>query len=458
MALFDREPTVNDKDFSLRHNRRVRTRNRLHHSPPSIQQFSTTAGDASPVTSTGTPYGSYERTVDYNHGRFIESGKPRRPKGRRWIRLIDDIGGPFTSEKVTISRPHHITYDVSNILGFREVADAYVHTTPTVVRYANSLFNKSFSSGLPVLSDWSVLAHGTTGIARTIPTAPEMSLAQTIGEIKKDGLPSLPASRIAKDRNLASLGSEYLNYVFGISPLASDVSSLISLTRKYESIIEQFRRDQGRMIRRRITLVDEEDVLSQQSLRNNSAVAPQWNPRGDGLYDENPYSNRGIFNTRNRSERVSTARKVWFSGAYAISYPNDLTPLLTQLREFNRVYGVIPTPELAWELLPWSWLVDWFTNFGDVVRNVSYLSTPLTRLAFGYVMCEEQHRIAVTADYHANSPYLAGNRVGSGTTVLTHSYKRRMRASPFGFGITFGGLSNHQKAILAALGLSRLGN
>jgi hypothetical protein len=108
-------------------------------------------------------------------------------------------------------------------------------------------------------------------------------------------------------------------------------------------------------------------------------------------------------------------------------------------------------------MLPFSWLVDWFTNVGDVVSNVSTLGSSL-QLAYGYIMVEDRWQRTVEGDYGPDDYYLR-----TGTSVrenikssVTHYRKRRLKASPFGFTVSFQDLSMGQKAILTALGLSRL--
>jgi hypothetical protein len=53
---------------------------------------------------------------------------------------------------------------------------------------------------------------GTSAIARVLPTNPNSSLATALGELKQDGLPSLPGAGMRDQVDRARrAGNEYLN-------------------------------------------------------------------------------------------------------------------------------------------------------------------------------------------------------------------------------------------------------
>jgi hypothetical protein len=105
------------------------------------------------------------------------------------------------------------------------------------------------------------------------------------------------------------------------------------------------------------------------------------------------------------------------------------------------------TPEVLWNLAPWSWAVDWFTNTGDVVRNISEIGSNGLVLRDAYLM---HHAGLVTVD-HATHPDIVGHL----ETTRTVEIKLRRESTPYGFGFPFEGLSLQQKAIITALGLSK---
>jgi hypothetical protein len=115
--------------------------------------------------------------------------------------------------------------------------------------------------------------------------------------------------------------------------------------------------------------------------------------------------------------------------------------------------GTRITPELIWELTPWSWAVDWFTNAGDVIHNISQLGSDGLVMQYGYAMrhmrVHEYHR------GHYSFSDSVGTHVGTVAREIGSEWKQRVAAHPYGFGIDDTSLSARQTAILAALGLTR---
>jgi len=72
-------------------------------------------------------------------------------------------------------------------------------------------------------------------------------------------------------------------------------------------------------------------------------------------------------------------------------------------------------------------------------------------LRWGYVMCEKR----VTDTHHVRANLRAGGR--SLKQVFTTHVKKRLRATPYGFGLDpdWMDFSSRQLAILAALGITR---
>jgi hypothetical protein len=125
--------------------------------------------------------------------------------------------------------------------------------------------------------------------------------------------------------------------------------------------------------------------------------------------------------------------------------------MIRALARADRLFGLNLTPDLVWNLTPWSWAIDWFTNFGDVVSNVSDMVTDGLVMRYGYIM---EHTVAKnTYTLEGFSP-LRGSLPVPPMSFVTETKVRRA-ANPFGFGFTWDGLSPRQLAIAAALGLSK---
>jgi hypothetical protein len=277
--------------------------------------------------------------------------------------------------------------------------------------------------------------RGTAAIAATIPTNPASDLGQFIGELR-EGLPILN-TRIRNASGFAERASnKYIEYQFAIKPFLSDLKSFASTAKQYNALFENLERNSGKLVRRRFEFPVEKkrEILSSGTLRPPVPTIAS------------PLTFSGNYTL----ERFTTT-KYWFSGAYSYYFDRgDLSrnKMLADLEKVDQLYGINPTnPDLLWNLAPWSWLSDWVFNVGDVLSNVRALSHDSLVINWGYIMCHKSIVDVHTISSPANGYYATQS---FGTEV-----KMRRKASPYGFGLVPGGFSTRQKAILAALGISR---
>jgi hypothetical protein len=113
----------------------------------------------------------------------------------------------------------------------------------------------------------------------------------------------------------------------------------------------------------------------------------------------------------------------------------------------NQLLGLDITPDTLWNLAPWSWAADWFSNIGDITSNMSSFQQGLV-MRYGYQM---EHTI-VSDTYSSVDKSLRTHPL----TFVVET-KQRVKANPFGFGVTWEGLSPFQLSIAGALGLSKSG-
>lgn len=117
-------------------------------------------------------------------------------------------------------------------------------------------------------------------------------------------------------------------------------------------------------------------------------------------------------------------------------------------------------PEQIYNLIPFSWLGDWFSNLGDVVSNFASSLEDNLVAQYAYVMLHERKRIERTAFFktsYKSSP--TGSPVLTPLTcksISTLDSKSRVAANPYGFAVGSGDLSPYRTSILSALGISRL--
>jgi len=294
-------------------------------------------------------------------------------------------------------------------------------------------------------SDDDLDEHGATAIARCKPTNSVANAATFLGELYKDKLPLIPGSHTWESRNLKAkqAGEEFLNVEFGWLPLVSDVNSLAYAVTHAETVLSQYERDAGKVVRRRYNFPEQRTIESgpfgfdtQTAYYSPAAEIFHAGPRTAGVW------------TR------ETVHRRWFSGAFTYAMPSgyDSRSKLSKYALYSdKVLGANLTPETLWNLAPWSWATDWFANTGDVISNISSWSADGLVMQYGYMM---EHSI-VTDTYTRENSGLINNSVPVQPVTLVTETKVRRKANPFGFGVSWDGLSPIQLAIAAAIGITR---
>jgi len=142
----------------------------------------------------------------------------------------------------------------------------------------------------------------------------------------------------------------------------------------------------------------------------------------------------------------------WFSGEFKYYVPDIDTDDFARRYKWQQL-GLSLTPSLIWEALPWSWLIDWGTNIGDILQNISnqslgWASNLVSRNAYSMGTTRKTYTLSTTAQI-SDGPIHGESRV-------TATWKSRQLASPFGFGYAnWASFSARQLAILTALGIVR---
>lgn len=272
------------------------------------------------------------------------------------------------------------------------------------------------------------------------PAKPDVSLSVFVAELRD--LPGLLFKRLNSFRNL---GNNYLAAQFGWKPFLMDLRDTYQSVIEVDRRIAQLRRDNGRYIKRGGTLINNQDIITESYTDSHTALVI-------GV----PIDSISYVDT------IETVEKCWFSARFRYYIPGLNDPKWGRLRAIQELYDLKITPEQIYQLMPWSWLVDWFSNTGDIVSNLmSQVDDNLTA-KYAYVMYHRKTTAERTAvSKHSlvtgKAPDLS---YGFTTAVLKAKYtqdaKSRCVASPFGFNVKFDGLSSYQTSILTALGLSRL--
>jgi len=368
----------------------------------------------------------------------VSEGHPFRARQK----LVGDLGGEFYTEKLyfdqTPSGRVHSWHVDTNVNGYRRLDDITMSVFPT------NPYGLPWPA--PIHSDDSAMdALGATAIARCKPTNSVADAATFLGETLKDGLPHLVGSQSWEPRTRAAkkAAKEYLNVEFGWKPLLNDIRSFATAVKHADSVLKQFERDSGKTVRRRYNFPVERHVEETVIATN----ARPWTPASNSYWFDDALGTV--------TKTVETVTSRWFSGAFTYHLPtgSDTRSAMTRYAlEADKLFGILPTPETLWEIAPWSWAVDWFSNTGDVVSNLTDWAIYGLVMRYGYMM--EQSIVRHTYSYEG-PPGFVGLEGFVQPFSLVREVKKRRQANPFGFGVTWEGLSPTQGLIAAALGLVR---
>jgi len=320
-------------------------------------------------------------------------------------------------------------------------------SSPSTLPDFQAWFNTKFQNKL-----------GTAGGAylKFSPLKPRVDLGQTLAEIRE--IPHMLKSTAAYfrntwDHNLGYMSkripwyktgrnhaSQWLNVNFGWIPFLSTIRDCYKLTNDITSVIARLRAHNG-----------------------------HWEKRGgivEHLTSSVPYpamtssSNAHVYPVLNNAlgvrqgtcaVTVETVQTVGFSARYKYYIPELLPNGNWPVALIARLYGLELSPRLVYDLIPYSWLVDWFTGLGNIIEAA-------TPSKFGQLVTNGAYLTDHTSyKYRQISQKRVGENTCTGHWVCEIDRKQRFQSpSPYGFDVPFEGLSSWQLSILTALGFNRL--
>lgn len=306
---------------------------------------------------------------------------------------------------------------------------------------------------------------GTSAIKQTQPTAPHANVAQLMAESVMD-LPKIPfiflkrtwlakgdpTFRAERDLKKTSrdVGGEYLNQQFGWIPFVRDLTKYLHAVVNTNKILTDYMNGSGgapkQWHQNPVTTVVKSVESGEFSAAPNGSMFLNWNSEhGERLFVPG--------SAKSYTHQIHTYG--WkFSGAYSYLFPEGTT-FIDNMRRFeqnaNVLLGTRITPELIWELTPWSWLIDWWAQIGSFITvNSRFQQSDNLVLQYGYLTAFSAQRTLCTAEITART----GQRI-SFNTLYESKRRERVAATPYGFAVNLDMLNAQQLGILAAFGASR---
>ncbi len=404
------------------------------------------------TTDTGHPFASYKVYTDQPYLWM----KMTHPSNGRLFASYEGITMPMGEVPLPdLANP----FGVGFIRGDSRQRWSYFNWTNQNI--PSGWWNSPVSASRQIITPSLKQAMGSGLIASTNPWAPQASLAVTIMELLTGDVPSVLKNLRRYLTDLQSLrrtaGSDWLNVQFGWVPLVSDIIAAVNVLYRLHLLLHD----------------------SNEKRRHRSGDLGTWARVDDstpgidsrGSWLGSPLANRpavligpeglgGEF--LNGAGRWSRTYKVSADYRFAARFHKGIVPNSTELGYVDRaveLLGLEITPDVLWQLTPWTWLLDWGTNLGSISKNLTNLQWSNVLLDYAYLTfaVKTEASVSMTSSgswfdsrtgYNYSSPGFMSTRVWS-------EEKIREQASPYGFSVSWDGLSPFQLSILAALGMSR---
>jgi hypothetical protein len=312
----------------------------------------------------------------------------------------------------------------------------------------------------PALSESERNLFGNRLFKSASPTRPYSQTIRGIGEFLKDGIPllflrSLDEVVSSGVNTSKGLSQEYLNAQFGILPIIKDIRKICEAVINSRKIVEQYASQSGNYSRRERSFADPR--ISEVSTAPLSGIT--WNAAYGSPSGPQYNLTQFLQNSLSGMQRNGVAvfdRTHSFAGAFTYALP-DGTDVLDRFNRYaaeaHHVLGLQLSADVLYDLVPFTWLLDWIVDFGTVLDNSVALGTDHLVSQYAYHMTQDEFNVSTTVTGVKDRKGNALPAFVADDTTLTRKY--RDRATPYGFGINVSEISQFQWSILAALGLSR---
>lgn len=282
--------------------------------------------------------------------------------------------------------------------------------------------------------------------AQAKPDKPSVDLGVALAECRDIPRLAKQTKEAFTDFGLDKISSYYLAVQFGYRPVIDDARKTYQLSRIVHKKLQDLYKNEGRPLRRSFPS------------NSHSSGTINFQESGIDLYpriNESFVSSSYVPNSYHWESKDETISDVWFVGQFRYWLPESFGYNLkgSPLYDANLVMlmaGLTPSPRAIYKAMPWSWLIDWFSNVGDNIDNLSTNVVERLICDYAYVM----RHVRRVSTYTVTGQFKTGNNTYESITTSaasSFSRKERIAASPFGFSIEESALSPFQLSILGAL-------
>lgn len=410
------------------------------------------------ITVTGASYlapFTRERRMPINRVNTKRNG--RYVPGSNWFAI--ELTTRHTAEKSVIFRP-----------SYGRAYEGRMWTPPTSwtiskTNWCRNQFNSTNADSW--LSD--LRSYAPEGFAKARPAQPDFSIVNSLYELreaprmlsqsllellqaiaKRTGttVSYLLRRKKFRDRGVVSRASENLLAIeLGWIPLYNDIKNFLNAYRNLNRSYKALLKHEGRTLIRRRDLLKSNPYIAES--RNNYGTP--YNNQVRPTFVTQCYSSGGCY-TKWREEADD---EIYFIGAFRYYLPRGPRTVRWKAKLRRAMMGGVLSPSVVWNMLPWTWFADYFTNLGHLIESYSPTSVAEScHCDWAYVI--RKRRNTIIQECTTNVWVAQGKSktltIGVKTDLIV---KSRARVHPFGTASLNPSLSPRQLAIVAALPLSR---
>jgi hypothetical protein len=333
---------------------------------------------------------------------------------------------------------------------FRNVCDDYIgspgvdhplaieKTRDTLMRI-NGRYTKSINEYYELVN---YVPLTTVGVAHLPITFPSMAddftklhartnpnRATVMGTVSIAELRDLPRMvKLAGDSILKNSAGGYLSWTFGWAPLISDVRSLLDFNGAVDRKVNELKR-----------------LYSKGGLRRKMKLQESRAASGSNISGGYP----GVGGDWTVNMKVQTHKRRWGTIRWK---PTSLPPnnnAAMRRKAIQLAFGLDFSASTIWNLLPWTWMIDWFSNVGDYLE-ANKNTVPVIAGSSCIMEKTETRKVSVLSP-NSDAAWKTGTSSGQATRV---SMTRTLGSPSITASVPF--LTNRQWSILGALAITRL--
>lgn len=190
------------------------------------------------------------------------------------------------------------------------------------------------------------------------------ALAQAVQNIKD---PSLVKVLMDLSHTSSKIPNEYLSYHFGWKQLYNDIRDLLSTP---ERIVKRFNYLNRKNASSRVLKASKKLIIPTSSI----SASFDW-------------TRLEFEESIKESAKILREAQLSVTIGYGFNFP-ELLPVKFSEQKFWNMIGAVPTPQDLWNLVPWSWLIDWFTGADDYIEAIQRINSDRNLIDYGLISCD----------------------------------------------------------------------